>query len=404
MTPVGIDESAGADVIAIPVTLAVVAAGTSILKEVLHADHRLFIPLLAYVRRCRRGGRARSGALALHGQSEEDGESADPRRQAPGPQDPSPRLPRRDAASEAEAAGSLNWPLILVAAVVGAALFTLLCMWIAMRAAGPQTHGYNLGSVQFDIAPSWSGKAKVYIPIAGWEIEAPIFSAPYAFHAQPRHVSPARGQAGRRTASARRSRRRRANSRRPRSSPPCAPSCSPFWARSRPAPWSCCCCAPSATGGDRGLLAGGGVSPRSDSSLWARAASGCGRASTSRRSSGRRSPSEAGRDWTNSVERFRNDREGELGHPGPLAPHRSAAITRSVKLRRRTLASRTPAAASWSQVVARPPGAGRVSGGSGRACAPPAAAGAPRARDPATRRRPRQASRGRAGRARSQAR
>ncbi len=60
-----------------------------------------------------------------------------------------------------------------------------------MRAAGPQTHGYNLGSVQFDIAPSWSGKAKVYIPIAGWEIEAPIFSAPYAFHAQPRHVSPA---------------------------------------------------------------------------------------------------------------------------------------------------------------------------------------------------------------------
>ena len=60
-----------------------------------------------------------------------------------------------------------------------------------MRAAGPQTHDYNLGSVQFDIAPSWSGKAKVYIPIAGWEIEAPVFSAPYAFHAQPRHVSPA---------------------------------------------------------------------------------------------------------------------------------------------------------------------------------------------------------------------
>jgi len=83
----------------------------------------------------------------------------------------------------------LNRPR-LVAAVVGAALFTLLCMWIGMRAAGPQTHSYNLGSVQFDIAPSWSGKAKVYIPIAGWEIEAPVFSAPYALHAQPRHVSP----------------------------------------------------------------------------------------------------------------------------------------------------------------------------------------------------------------------
>jgi hypothetical protein len=83
----------------------------------------------------------------------------------------------------------LNWAR-LVAAGFGAALFTLLCMWIGMRAAGPQTHGYNLGSVQLDVAPSWSGKAKVYIPLAGWEIEAPVFSAPYAFHAQPRRVSP----------------------------------------------------------------------------------------------------------------------------------------------------------------------------------------------------------------------
>jgi len=38
--------------------------------------------------------------------------------------------------------------------------------------------------------PFFSGKAKVYIPLAGWEIEAPVFSAPYAIHAQPRRVSP----------------------------------------------------------------------------------------------------------------------------------------------------------------------------------------------------------------------
>jgi hypothetical protein len=69
------------------------------------------------------------------------------------------------------------------------ALFTLLCMWVGMRAAGPQSHSYNLGSVSFYVSPSFSGKAKVYVPIAGWEIEAPIFSAPYAFHVQPRRVS-----------------------------------------------------------------------------------------------------------------------------------------------------------------------------------------------------------------------
>lgn len=80
--------------------------------------------------------------------------------------------------------------LRLGGAVLGCGLFTLLCMWVGMRAAGPQTHGYNLGSVSLYVAPSWSGKAKVYIPLAGWEIEAPVFSAPYAFHAQPRHVSP----------------------------------------------------------------------------------------------------------------------------------------------------------------------------------------------------------------------
>lgn len=80
--------------------------------------------------------------------------------------------------------------LRLAGAVLGAALFTLLAMWIGLRTAGPDTHSYNLGSVQLDIAPSFSGKAQVYIPLAGWQIEAPIFSAPYAFKAQPRRVSP----------------------------------------------------------------------------------------------------------------------------------------------------------------------------------------------------------------------
>ena len=81
-------------------------------------------------------------------------------------------------------------PLKIAAAVAGAALFTLIFMWLGLRVAGPQSHTYNLGSVELSLAPSFSGKAKVYIPLAGWEIEAPVFSAPYAIHAQPRRVSP----------------------------------------------------------------------------------------------------------------------------------------------------------------------------------------------------------------------
>jgi hypothetical protein len=82
----------------------------------------------------------------------------------------------------------LNW-VRLAAAVLGMALLTLLCMWIGLRAAGPQAHSYNLGSVEFSVSPSFSGKTTVFVPIAGWEIEAPIFSAPYALHAQPLRVS-----------------------------------------------------------------------------------------------------------------------------------------------------------------------------------------------------------------------
>lgn len=80
--------------------------------------------------------------------------------------------------------------LRLAGAGAGAALFTLLAMWAGLRVAGPSSHSYNLGSVQFDVAPSFSGKATVYIPLAGWEIEAPVFSAPLALNAQPRRVSP----------------------------------------------------------------------------------------------------------------------------------------------------------------------------------------------------------------------
>jgi hypothetical protein len=72
--------------------------------------------------------------------------------------------------------------------VLAAAVFTLLSMWIGVRAGGPASHSISLGSIQLDVSPSFSGKAQVYIPLAGWEIEAPVFSAPYAFQAQPRRV------------------------------------------------------------------------------------------------------------------------------------------------------------------------------------------------------------------------
>jgi hypothetical protein len=50
MTPVGIDESAGADIIAVSVTLAVVAAVISILKGKFYMGIiGLFIPVLAYI-------------------------------------------------------------------------------------------------------------------------------------------------------------------------------------------------------------------------------------------------------------------------------------------------------------------------------------------------------------------
>jgi hypothetical protein len=75
--------------------------------------------------------------------------------------------------------------------MLAAALFTLFCMWLGLRVAGPREHTYNLGSVELSVAPSFSGKVKVDIPLAGWEIEAPVFSTPYALHAEPQRVSPA---------------------------------------------------------------------------------------------------------------------------------------------------------------------------------------------------------------------
>ena len=64
-------------------------------------------------------------------------------------------------------------------------------MWIGLRVAGPESHAYNLGSLELSVAPSFSGKVKVYLPFAGWEVEAPVFSAPFALHAEPRRLSPA---------------------------------------------------------------------------------------------------------------------------------------------------------------------------------------------------------------------
>ena len=84
----------------------------------------------------------------------------------------------------------MNW-LRLAAATIAAGLFTLLCMWLGLRVAGATSHMYNLGAVELTVAPSFSGKVQVDIPLAGWEIEAPVFSAPYALHAEPQRISPA---------------------------------------------------------------------------------------------------------------------------------------------------------------------------------------------------------------------
>jgi hypothetical protein len=79
------------------------------------------------------------------------------------------------------------WP---APAGLGLALFTLLCMVLAMRLAGPVTHSYNLGTLQYEIKPSFSGKAQIYVPLADWELEAPLYGAPYVLHVEPREVSP----------------------------------------------------------------------------------------------------------------------------------------------------------------------------------------------------------------------
>lgn len=74
----------------------------------------------------------------------------------------------------------------LVALLLG--LFTLVSMLLAMRLAGPVTHGYNLGSLQYEVRPSFSGKAELFVPLAGWQLEAPVFSAPYTLRVVPQDV------------------------------------------------------------------------------------------------------------------------------------------------------------------------------------------------------------------------
>ncbi|HEX9417084.1 MAG TPA: hypothetical protein VF895_10305 [Gaiellaceae bacterium] len=78
----------------------------------------------------------------------------------------------------------------LAAGALGFALFTLVCMLLAMRLAGPVTHSYNLGTLEYEIEPSFSGKAQIYVPLADWELEAPLYGAPYVLHIEPREVSP----------------------------------------------------------------------------------------------------------------------------------------------------------------------------------------------------------------------
>lgn len=81
--------------------------------------------------------------------------------------------------------------LVLAGCGLAAAVFTLACMLVGLRVAGPYGRDYNLGSLHLEVSPSFSGKAQVYVPLAGWQIEAPVFSAPYALQIEPRHVSPA---------------------------------------------------------------------------------------------------------------------------------------------------------------------------------------------------------------------
>jgi len=76
----------------------------------------------------------------------------------------------------------------LIALLLG--FFTLVCMLLAMRLAGPVTHKYNLGTLQYEVRPSFSGKAQLFVPLAGWQLEAPVFDAPYTLAVQPRHVDP----------------------------------------------------------------------------------------------------------------------------------------------------------------------------------------------------------------------
>jgi|SRR5919108_1345492 hypothetical protein len=70
-------------------------------------------------------------------------------------------------------------------AVGGLALFTLVCTLLAVRLAGPVTHDANFGTLEYEVALSFSGKVAIFIPLAGWTLEAPIFDAPYSLRVQP---------------------------------------------------------------------------------------------------------------------------------------------------------------------------------------------------------------------------
>lgn len=77
----------------------------------------------------------------------------------------------------------------IAAAALVIAVFTLVSMLIGMRVGGPVTHQYNLGSLSYDVRPSFTGKAELYVPFTGWQLEAGVIGAPYALHLEPRSVS-----------------------------------------------------------------------------------------------------------------------------------------------------------------------------------------------------------------------
>lgn len=77
---------------------------------------------------------------------------------------------------------------ILAAILVGAAL-AFVGMYLGMRAAGPVTHGYNLGSLSYEVTPARDGNAELIIPRTGLRLQAKVVDAPFLLRIKPRSFS-----------------------------------------------------------------------------------------------------------------------------------------------------------------------------------------------------------------------